>query len=591
MAGQMRRDDELQWYEAIRRFTLELVSIKAISPSEEETRVAEAVARLLGEDGLADAYTALGLDAIEGDPYHRCNAYALVRGQSARTVVLLGHIDTVGTGDYGRLEPFALDPEELDRRRAELMAMTPGLADDLADPLSGHDWLLGRGVNDMKGGVAINIALMRRAAELARHGRARGPSDQRERECGNPETASARPRRGGQLPLSLVLLAPCDEENESAGVLQGVQLLLKLKQQYGLEYLGVINTDYTTSRYPRDPHRYAYTGTIGKLLPSFLVIGKEAHVGEPFQGIDANLLAAELIADLSMNPALCDVLGEQSTPPPVTLHATDLKANYDVQLPFAAYFYLNVLTLTTTPAELLERLRERAGAALARVLARVDEAEARWSGAEPTTRRAGVVLSYAELLALAVEKQGSERVQQALREEWDSSLTGPDGRVRDARERCLRLTYALWRLSEQHGPLVILYYSPPYYPHLAKRDGPLQSAVEAIAAAHPDLRLLVEEFYPFLSDMSYLRLDPAVDLAALTTNLPLWQEWEALPTPGAYRLPLRAVQALNAPFVNIGPYGRGAHQRGERVLLSYSFATLPQLICEIIDDLAQRTGD
>ncbi len=563
MAGQMQLDDERQWYEAIRRFTLELVSIKAISPSEDETRVAEAVVRLLGEDGLADAYTALGLDAIEGDPYRRRNAYALVRGQSARAVVLLGHIDTVGTGDYGRLEAAALDPEELDRRRDELMALTPGLADDLTDPVSGHDWMLGRGVNDMKGGVAINIALMRRAAELARR---------------------------GQLPLSLALLAPCDEENESAGVLQGVQLLLKLQRQYDLEYLGVINTDYTTSRYPGDPHRYAYTGTIGKLLPSFLVIGKEAHVGEPFQGLDANLLAAELIADLSMNPALCDALGDQRTPPPVTLHATDLKTNYDVQLPFAAYFYLNVLTLTTTPAELLDRLRERASAALARALARVDEAERRWSGADPTTPRAGAVLTYAELLALAVEKQGGERVRQALREEWERSLTGPDGRARDARERSLRLTYALWRLSEQPGPLVILYYSPPYYPHLAKRDGALQSAVEAAARAHPDLHLRVEEFYPFLSDMSYLRLDPAVDLAALTANLPLWQDWEAPATPGAYRLPLRAVQALDAPFVNIGPYGRGAHQRGERVLLSYSFATLPQLICEIIDDLAQGAG-
>ena len=564
MAGQMRGDDGWQWYEAIRRFTLELVHIKAVSPSEDETRVAEAVVRLLGEDGLADAFTALGLDAIAGDPYRRRNAFALVRGQSARTVVLLGHIDTVGTGDYGRLEAAALDPEELDRRRDELMALTPGLADDLADPVSGHDWLLGRGVNDMKGGVAINIALMRRAADLARR---------------------------GQLPLSLALLAPCDEENESAGVLQGVHLLLKLQQEYGLEYLGVINTDYTTSRYPGDPHRYAYTGTVGKLLPSFLVIGKEAHVGEPFQGLDANLLAAELIADLSMNPALCDALGDQRTPPPVTLHAADLKTNYDVQLPFAAYFYLNVLTLTTTPAELLERLRERAGVALRRVLARVDEAERQWSGAEPTTRREGAVLTYAELLALAVAKQGGERVQQALREEWERSLIGPDGRMRDARERSLRQTYALWRLSERQGPLVMLYYSPPYYPHLAKRDGPLQSAVEAVAGAHPDLHLRVEEFYPFLSDMSYLRLDPAVDLAALTANLPLWQDWEAPPTPGAYRLPLHAVEALDAPFVNIGPYGRGAHQRGERVLLSYSFATLPQLICELIDDLARRAVD
>ena len=86
----------------------------------------------------------------------------------------------------------------------------------------------------------------------------------------------------------------------------------------------------------------------GKLLPSFLIVGKEAHVGEPFQGVDANLLAAELIRDLSMNDALCDVVRSsnktqdvqdvQVTPPPVTLRASDLKTHYDVQLPFRCLF-------------------------------------------------------------------------------------------------------------------------------------------------------------------------------------------------------------------------------------------------------------
>ncbi len=563
MSGSIRREDEREWYDEVRRATIELVKIKAISPSADETRVAEAVLRLLTASGWDDAYTALGLDALAGDPAGRQNAYALVRGQSTRTVVLLGHIDTVGTADYGRLEADALDPEALDRRREELLALTPGLADDLTDPTSGQDWLLGRGVNDMKSGVAVNIALLRRLADLARR---------------------------GQVPLSAVLLATCDEENESAGVLQAVQLLLRLKQEYGLEYVGVINTDYTTSRFPGDPHRYAYTGTIGKLLPSFFIVGREAHVGEPFQGLDANLLAAELIADLSMNDALSDTLGEQRAPPPVTLHATDLKTHYDVQLPFVAYFYLNVLTLTTPPGELLERLRQRVRVAMLRVLARVGAAERRWSGAPPGDLPLGEVSTYAELLSLAVKKHGEPAVQEALAEEWQQSLIGLDGRQRDARERSLLLVQRLWRLSELSGPLVVLYYSPPYYPHLAKRECALQAAVEAVAAAHPDLRLRVEEFYPFLSDMSYLRLDPSVDLAALTANMPLWQPAEGPARPGAYRLPLEAIQALDAPFVNIGPYGRGAHQRGERVLMSYSFATLPQLIAEIIEALAERVG-
>ena len=386
----------------------------------------------------------------------------------------------------------------------------------------------------------------------------------------------------------MVLLATPDEENESAGVLRGVQLLLDLRARYGLEYLGVINTDYTAARYPGDPLRYAYTGVIGKLLPSFLVVGAESHVGEPFEGLDANLLAAELIADLSMNDALCDVIGEQRTPPPVTLHATDLKTHYDVQLPFMAYFYLNVLTFSTTPGELLERLRERAAAALERVLGRIRQAERRWSQAttERPQRRAAV-LSYAELHALASEKQGAQRVQEALADEWERSLKGPDGALRDARERSLALTRRLWQLSGLVGPAVVIFYAPPYYPHLAKRACALQDAIEAVAAAHPEERLQVAEFYPYLSDMSYLRAEADVDLSGLIANMPLWQEAQEPKRAGGYSLPLQAIRALDLPFVNLGPYGRAVHQRGERVLMSYSFGVLPQLITEVIERLAR----
>jgi arginine utilization protein RocB len=42
------------------------------------------------------------------------------------------------------------------------------------------------------------------------------------------------------------------------------------------------------------------------------------------------------------------------------------------------------------------------------------------------------------------------------------------------------------------------------------------------------------------------------------------------------------------PVINIGPYGRSLHQRGERVLMSFSFETAPQLIAETITRLAQR---
>jgi arginine utilization protein RocB len=547
-----------EWYDDVRRFTERLVAVNSVSPGAGEIACAQEILALLTEGGYGDAYTMSGLDPVTGDAHQRVNAYAFIQGASPRTVVLLGHFDTVETGDYGPLEAWARQPSELWARRDELAAFTPGLAEDLA--AYPDDVMLGRGTIDMKSGVAANIAIIRHLA--ARN-------------------------REQPLPLSVVFLATPDEENESAGVLQAVRFLLRLREGRGLEYLGAINTDYTTARYVGDSHRYIYTGTIGKLLPSFLVVGRESHVGEPFSGVDANLLAAELIGDLSMNPSLCDHVRGQSAPPPVTLHAADLKAHYDVQLPFAAYFYLNVLTLDTTPERLLDLMRRRAQAALARTLARIDTAEREWVVTQANnnwqpraTPRSGAVLTWQELHTGCVAKLGAVAVAAALDDVWRQL---PDGI--DSRERSMRLAHALWTLSGREGSAIVLYYSPPYYPHIAATPCPLHEAVAQVAAAHPDLNLSVEEFYPFISDMSYLRLDAHDDLSALMDNMPVWRADGATARGGDYTLPLKEIAALDLPVVNFGPYGVGAHHRGERLVMSYSFETLPRLLLETIERL------
>jgi arginine utilization protein RocB len=549
-----------EWYDNVRQYTTRLVGIRSVSPGQGEIEVAEEVLNLLRADGLESSYTESGLDPLVDDPWGRQNAYAFLRGRTTRTVVLLGHIDTVDTADYGPLEPWAIDPQGLAARLDALVDLVPELAVDLAS--HPDDWMFGRGVIDMKSGVAANIAVMRRLAEMARE---------------------------GNLPLSVVLLATPDEETESAGVLQAVHLLVRLREQYGLEYLGAINTDYTTAHYPGDVHRYIYTATIGKLLPGFLVIGREAHVGVPFDGVDANLLAAELISDLSMNDELCDVVRGQKTAPPVTLHATDLKTHYDVQLPFMACFYLNVLTLSTGPGDLLARLSQRAQAVLGRTLQRIDAAERRWmeAGSDPVKGerlrpRSGAVLTYADLYAGVRRRLGQKGVDVQVASLWESLPGGLD-----ARERCLYLVRHLWALSGMQGPAVVIYYAPPYYPHVTAAPCLLHEVVSEVATAHPELHLEVREYYPFVSDLSYLRLDPGIDLEALTSNIPTWQEPGSSAFSGSYSLPLAAIQRLGLPLVNLGPYGAGVHQRGERALMSYSFGTLPQLLYEVIERLGQ----
>ena len=124
---------------------------------------------------------------------------------------------------------------------------------------------------------------------------------------------------------------------------------------------------------------------------------------------------------------------------------------------------------------------------------------------------------------------------------------------------------------------------------MAAVPGALHDAVTAVAQAHSELSLVVREFYPYISDMSYLRLDPGLDFTALTANLPTWRDPVYPTRPGAYTLPLGEIARLDLPIVNFGPYGAGVHERGERVLMSYSFGILPQLIHEVIERLGNLT--
>ncbi|HWQ09078.1 MAG TPA: M20/M25/M40 family metallo-hydrolase, partial [Holophaga sp.] len=147
-----------------------------------------------------------GLHPLPDDPLGRCIAWALLRGSDpARTVILIHHYDTADVEDYGALRPWAYDPEALAERMAAQgpqgeAALPPEAAADLAS----GDWLFGRGVCDMKGGGAIELALLEHCADREDF-------------------------RG-----SLLVLGLPDEENLSAGMRGAIPLLHELKARFGL---------------------------------------------------------------------------------------------------------------------------------------------------------------------------------------------------------------------------------------------------------------------------------------------------------------------------------------------------------------------
>lgn len=59
-------------------------------------------------------------------------------------------------------------------------------------------------------------------------------------------------------------------------------------------------------KFPGDQRQYFYTGSIGKVLAGFFCKGIETHVGEPFSGLNANLMVSEINRLLELNADYCE---------------------------------------------------------------------------------------------------------------------------------------------------------------------------------------------------------------------------------------------------------------------------------------------
>ena len=563
--------------------TERLMAVSTVSPDVDgENRCADLIIRLLTEpdtDGWSPDIQPMRWRTADG----RHNVACLLRGThpnaADNTLILMAHYDTVGVDEYKSIDPtatgeIAFDPSRL-RAAFENTLPLGAAADALRDlretwRFNGQElpaWMFGRGSVDMKSGVAIHICLMRAFA-----------------------------RTPHLLAGNLLFLTSPDEENESAGILGALPHLIALRDEQQLNYLGVINDDYTAPRTADHSERYVYTGVVGKLLPSFYILGDPTHVGEPFRGIDANGIAAELVRRLNLNPRLSDSYPAGSDSPleiavpPVTLKLRDLKPSYNVQTSAEAFIYINWLTYSISPQTALDLLESEATEALKAVFADRDARFQDFRGKGPNPKQyVPLVINFSELCQRVRQKRGwFGEAGLASFNEWFAALVrtiAGDGVISaathkgDAREISQQIVARLAAEAELSGPAIVLFFSPPYYPHIQPNEGALIDAIKTVLddpALNHDGAIQLRGFYPYIADISYLQLDPGVqtDLPSLIDNMPLYGR--------GYQLDFASMSALNCPVCNIGMWGKDAHGLYERVHMPYSFRTVPQLIYQTI---------
>ncbi|MDD3864081.1 MAG: M20/M25/M40 family metallo-hydrolase [Eubacteriales bacterium] len=536
----------------VEEIALDLASTLSVVETRGEVEIAEKVHGIFaGMDYYKANPQNLYYVDVKDDALGRKSVIAILEGgkaKSDKTVLMIGHIDSVGVSDYGNLKEYANQPLKLTEKFKEL-ELPPAVKADLES----GEYLFGRGLFDMKAGDAVIMAIMEMISE----------------DIDNFEG-------------NLVFAAVCDEEGNSAGMLSCVGEFGRIRAQRGYDYLALLDADYITEEYEGDPNKYIYIGTVGKVMPTFYVVGKETHVGESFKGIDPNQIAAAITGRINLNPEFSDVADGEVTLPPITLKQRDLKTEYSVQIAKSAVVFFNYATHCSTPEIILEKMI-KAGEECFREV--VDTLNERYQQFCEMAKRefkplpwVPRVMSFDQLCS-AVRKEVSGLDEMIL--EKARALMTEDMDSRDRSTRIVEFVHNLW---SDKNPVIIVYFSQPYYPHvyvegkLPKEKALLEAVEAAVKETKSDYKLGFKKFFPYISDLSYGAVPEEEGVVATFQ--------ENMPGYGiTYDLPFDEIRALNLPVLDIGAFGKDAHKFTERIEKKYTFNVAPELLYRTIVNL------
>ena len=530
-----------------RAWALRLTRQPSVNGTDDEAAFGPWLAKALSDDKAlgpqADIWT---IPAGPGDARH-CVAL-FIPGNGRRTVLLTGHFDTVTIDDYADLRSLATDPDRLLRALQDRLAAKADTAAELrakADFATG-DYLPGRGLLDMKAGLAAGLAVMAHFASL-------------------PDPTG-----------NLLFIAVPDEENASAGARRAAPALAAVAAARAIDLVAAINLDAIADDGDGSAGRAIATGTVGKLLPTAYVVGVPTHGGFPFNGINAATLIAAIAARLEWATELTDDSADQPGTPPSLLSLRDGKSGYDVTTPATAFACWNVLSHGRDPEDVLDTFdrlcMEAAKGCLADLARRAGKSrlpESRAAATAPIRQ-----YRYDDILAAATAQSPDlAKALDALGAELAASgLPLP--------EQCRRMTERVWQESRLSGPAIVSGFGSIPYLSTRLSSTPnarqLDAVVRAVAAASPErygVQVACTDYFAGISDMSFFGEASEAALDIVGRNTPVWKHAMDWPEDGALGL---------IPIVNAGPWGRDYHTPLERLHCGYAFDLLPRLLADIV---------
>lgn len=151
----------VDFFQEVEDLTKNLVGIPSVNTApRQETAIAGYIHQYYAELEYFKNYPERNiLQPTTGDLLERHNAISYIKGTkqggSDQTIILLGHIDTVGIEDFRDFSDYATKPDQLQAILKEHFSLSQEVLDDIE---SGR-YMFGRGALDMKAGVAGHSTL------------------------------------------------------------------------------------------------------------------------------------------------------------------------------------------------------------------------------------------------------------------------------------------------------------------------------------------------------------------------------------------------------------------------------------------------
>lgn len=516
----------------IEEIMMELVSVKSDTGTSEEREIEKYIYQWFKNlEYFKHNSDYFGKYSLKDDYLNRSVVWALVKGNGKNTVVFLHHHDAVDVYDYGVLSDYACNPKVLNEKIGSMP-----ISEEVRYDLESGEWIFGRGTCDMKGGAAIQMALMEKYS------------------------------KDENFQGNILLLSVPDEESLSAGMRGGAELLKELKDRFSLDYTALINSE----PHQRD-HRdtgIIYEGSVGKTMPVVYVRGKKTHIGDIFQGFNAVVLLSEIVKRTELNPYLSDVVGNEVSPPPSWSFARDGKESYDASIPPSAGGYFSILTMTRTPKDILEQLKNISQDAFESVIKEMNEKykvfrEKAGKKAEKLPWKSNVK-TFAEIYEEAIKDSGNKFIDDFNKTVKKLKEDIKDNKINIPESNFVLIKKVLEYINDL-SPVVVIAFSPPYYPHIANlniegTDSTIKLTEKLNNFAKDNFNESYEKrnYFMGISDLSYAALNDSDEVIPyIGPNMPLWEK--------LYTVPFEAMKELSLPSFIIGPWGKDLHKFTERV--------------------------